>query len=197
MPRRARMAVPGIPWRIIQRENNPSACFYAEEDYRRYLDTLQEQAERHACAIHAYVLMTNHVHLWLTLTRQDSVGLLMKHLGQWYVQYINLTYRRSGTLWEGCYRSCLARDPEYVLGCYRYIEMNPMLADMVGHPREYRWSSYRANAEGEWNRVITPHQDYLGLGASDQDCRESYRSLFSSHLWRGIRVRAIFSAQVR
>jgi len=126
--------------------------------------------------------MTNHVHLLLIPTREDSAGLLMKHLGQRYVQYINRTYRRSGTLWEERYRSCLARDPEYVLGCNRYIEMNPVRADMVGYPKEYRWSSYRANAEGERDRVVTPHQDYLGLGASDEDRRESYRSLFSSHL---------------
>ncbi len=182
MPRRARIAVPGIPWHIIQRGNNRSACFYAYEDYRRYLDTLQEQAEKHGCAIHAYVLMTNHVHLLLTPAREDSAGLLMKHLGQRYVQYINRTYRRSGTLWEGRFRSCLARDPEYVLGCYRYIEMNPVRAAMVRHPGEYRWSSYRANAEGERDSVITLHQDYLHLGSSDDNRRESYRGLFNAHL---------------
>lgn len=182
MPRRARIAVPGIPWHIIQRGNNRSACFYADEDYRRYLDTLQEQAEKHGCAIHAYVLMTNHVHLLLTPARENSAGLLMKHLGQRYVQYINRAYRRSGTLWEGRFRSCLARDPEYVLGCYRYIEMNPVRAAMVGHPGEYRWSSYRANAEGERDRVITPHQDYLRLGCSDENRRENYRGLFKAHL---------------
>ncbi len=182
MPRRARLAVPGIPWHIIQRGNNRTACFYAEEDCRRYLDTLREQAEKHGCAIHAYVLMTNHVHLLLTPMREDSVGLLMKHLGQRYVQYINRTYRRSGTLWEGRFRSCLARDQTYVLGCYRYIELNPVRADMVGHPREYRWSSYRANAEGMQDSVITPHEDYLRLGGSDEARWEHYRNLFKAHL---------------
>jgi putative transposase len=182
MPRRARIAVPGIPWHIIQRGNNRSACFFTDEDRRRYLDTLREQAEKHGCAIHAYVLMTNHVHLLLTPAREDSAGLLMKHLGQRYVQYVNRTYRRSGTLWEGRFRSCLARDPEYVLGCYRYIELNPVRAAMVGHPGEYRWSSYRANAEGERDRVITPHEDYLRLGPADESRRESYRALFRAHL---------------
>lgn len=182
MPRRARLSVPGIPWHIIQRGNNRTACFYAEEDYRRYLDTLEEQAERHACAIHAYVLMTNHVHLLLTPAREDSAGLLMKHLGQRYVQYINRTYRRSGTLWEGRYRSCLARDQEYVLACYRYIEMNPVRAGMVGHPGEYRWSSYRVNAEGGRDRLITPHPDYVRLGRAEDSRRESYRNLFKTHL---------------
>jgi hypothetical protein len=93
--------------------------------------------------------MTNHVHLLLTPARTDSVGLLMKHLGQRYVQYINRSYRRSGTLWEGRFRSCLAQSEDYVLACYRYIELNPVRANMVAHPRDYRFSSYRANAEGD------------------------------------------------
>lgn len=131
MPRRARLSIPGIPWHIIQRGNNRTACFYADEDYRRYLDTLGEQAEKHGCQIHAYVLMTNHVHLLITPEREESAGLLMKHLGQRYVQYVNRTYRRSGTLWESRFRSCLAREEEYVLACYRYIELNPVRADMV------------------------------------------------------------------
>jgi putative transposase len=182
MPRRARVDVSGIAWHIIQRGNNRSACFFADEDRRRYLDTLREQSEKHGCAIHAYVLMTNHVHLLLTPAGKGGAGQLMKHLGQRYVQYINRTYRRSGTLWEGRFRSCLARDPEYVLGCYRYIELNPVRASMADHPREYHWSSYRANAEGERDRVITPHQDYLRLGNSDESRRDSYRDLFKAHL---------------
>lgn len=116
MPRRARLA---IAWHVIQRGINRSACFYAEEDYRRYLDTLHEQGVRHGCAIHAYVLMTNRVHLLLTPEKPESAVLMMKHLGQRYVQYINRTYRRSGVLWEGHFRSCLERREDYVLSCYR------------------------------------------------------------------------------
>ncbi|MEE9342167.1 MAG: transposase [Gammaproteobacteria bacterium] len=89
MPRRARLAIAGIPWHIIQRGNNRSACFYTDEDYRRYLKTLAEQAEKFECAVHAYCLMTNHVHLLLTLGEQNSAALLVKHLGQRYVRYIN------------------------------------------------------------------------------------------------------------
>jgi putative transposase len=182
MPRRARLSVPGGAWHVIQRGNNRSACFYGDEDYSRYLDTLREQAVKYECAIHAYVLMTNHVHLLVTPAKSESMGLLMKHLGQRYVQYVNRTYRRSGTLWEGRYRSCLARDEQYVLGCYRYIELNPVRAGMIQHPRAYHWSSYRANAEGKRESLITPHQDYLGLGRSDASRRENYRSLFKVHL---------------
>ena len=176
MPRRARITIAGIPWHVIQRGNNRSACFYAEEDYRRYLETLHEQATQHGCAIHAYVLMTNHVHLLLTPNRPDGVALLMKHLGQRYVQYINRTYRRSGTLWEGRFRSCLTQSEDYVLSCYRYIELNPVRADMVRHPRDYCWSSYRANGEGYPDPVITPHEEYLRLG------RDAYRDLFTAHM---------------
>lgn len=156
MPRRARLAVPGIPWHIIQRGNNRSPCFYADEDYRRYLDTLAEQAVKYDCAIHAYVLMTNHVHLLLTPQQEDSAALLMKHLGQRYVQYINRTYRRSGTLWEGRFKSCLAQEERYVLTCYRYIELNPVRANMVARPEDYRWSSYHTNGIGQPDPLITP-----------------------------------------
>jgi putative transposase len=114
MPRRARLSIPGIPWHIIQRGNNRSACFHAEEDFQFYLHYLAEFATKFGCAIHAYVLMTNHVHLLLTPQQADSASLLMKHLGQRYVQYINRTYQRSGTLWEGRFRSCLTQTEDYV-----------------------------------------------------------------------------------
>ncbi len=182
MPRRARLTIPGIPWHIIQRGNNRTACFYAEEDYRRYLDTLKEQAEKFGCTVHAYVLMTNHVHLLLTPEREDSAGLLMKHLGQRYVQYVNRRYRRSGTLWEGRFRSCLTQSEDYVLACYRYIELNPVRADMVRHPRDYRWSSYRANAEGAADPLITAHAEYLRLGRREPERHDAYRQLFQAHL---------------
>ncbi len=139
MPRRARLSVPGIPWHIIQRGNNRSACFYSDEDYQFYLELLKDLSEKFSCDIHAYVLMTNHVHLLLTPGKKDSAALLMKNLGQRYVQYINHTYRRSGTLWEGRFRSCLTQSEDYVLACYRYIELNPVRADMVAHPRDYPW----------------------------------------------------------
>jgi len=182
MPRRARLAVPGISWHIIQRGNNRNACFYAEADYHYYLSTLGEQAAKYGCAIHAYVLMTNHVHLLVTPEKTDSAALMMKHLGQRYVQYINRTYRRSGTLWEGRFKSCLAQEKAYVLTCYRYIELNPVRADMVNHPRDYPWSSYRANGEGKEDRLLTPHDDYLRLGMTGRERETAYRGLFQAHL---------------
>ena len=182
MPRRARISIPGIPWHIIQRGNNRSACFYADEDYPLYLHHLQEQAEKYDCKIHAYVLMTNHVHILLTPEKEDSAALLMKNLGQRYVQYINRTYRRSGTLWEGRYRSCLTQSEEYVLACYRYIELNPVRADMVKHPRDYKWSSYRYNAEGQKNEILTPHEQYIRIDKQELSRRKTYRALFKAHM---------------
>lgn len=182
MPRRARLSVPGIPWHITQRGNNRSVCFHAEEDYQLYLHYLEEFAAKFGCAIHAYALMTNHVHLLLTPQRLDSASLLMKHLGQRYVQYINRVYKRSGTLWEGRFRSCLTHSEEYVLACYRYIELNPVRAGMVSQPQHYRWTSYHANAMGKASSLITPHEEYLRLGRDKEARLEVYRALFKAHL---------------
>src|SRR5438105_2497922 len=143
MPRRARLTAAGVPAHVIQRGNNRGACFFADDDYAFYVHYLEELAKQFGCAIHAYVLMTNHVHLLLTPEQANSASQLMKHLGQRYVQYVNRSYRRSGTLWEGRFRSCLTQEETYVLACYRYIELNPVRAQMARHPREYRWSSYR------------------------------------------------------
>jgi putative transposase len=182
MPRRARLSLPGIAWHIIQRGNNRSVCFFAEEDYRFYLHHLQELALRFGCAVHAYVLMPNHVHLLLTPEREDSAPLVMKHLGQRYVQYVNRAYRRSGTLWEGRYRSCLTQAEDYVLACYRYIELNPVRAGMVNQPRDYRWSSYHANALGKADGVVRPHEQYLRLARTQVARRKAYRELCRAHL---------------
>jgi putative transposase len=182
MPRRARLNLSGIPWHIIQRGNNRGACFYADEDYRRYLYELKELSVRCGCAVHAYVLMTNHVHLLLTPRTTDSAALLMKHLGQRYVQYVNRTYKRSGTLWEGRFRSCLTQSEDYVLACYRYIEQNPVRARMVNHTRDYRWSSHRANAEGKYDALVTPHDEYLRLGRGEDERRQAYQALFKAQL---------------
>lgn len=182
MPRRARISIPGIPWHIIQRGNNKAACFYADEDYELYLHHLKEQAEKCGCNVHAYVLMTNHVHLLLTPEMENSAGLLMKNLGQRYVQYINRTYKRSGTLWEGRFRSCLTQTEDYVMSCYRYIELNPVRANMVQHPRDYKWSSYKTNAEGKASVLIQPHNQYINLDPNELIRRKAYRALFKAHI---------------
>lgn len=182
MPRRSRLQAAGLPVHIIQRGNNRQACFFADEDYRFFLECLAKLAKRFRCALHAYVLMTNHFHLLLTSELQAGPSLLMKFLGQRYVQYVNRTYRRTGSLWEGRFRSSLVQTERYVLGCYRYVEMNPVRANMVKHPLEYPWSSYAANADGKPVAWLTPHGEYLALGLNEEKRREAYRDLFTTEL---------------
>lgn len=178
--------LPNVPVHLIQRGNNREDCFFADDDYRFFLEWLKEYAHTEGCRVHAYVLMTNHVHLLLTGKQADSVGNLMKRLGQRYVQYVNRTYQRSGTLWEGRFRSCLANEEHYVLGCYRYIERNPVRAGMVEHPADYRWSSYHVNGQGEKSTLIKPHKLYKSLGSTPAERIAAYRELFRYQLDPGL-----------
>jgi putative transposase len=148
MPRKPRMYLPSIPAHIVQRGNNRDACFFSDDDYLYYLEVLGQGLRRYGVKLHAYCLMTNHVHL--LMTPKDNVGIsrVMQHLGRLYVLYINRTYRRSGTLWEGRHKASLVNAEEYLLTCYRYIELNPVAAGMVNTPEQYRWSSYRWHAWG-------------------------------------------------
>ncbi|MGH6894673.1 MAG: transposase, partial [Dongiaceae bacterium] len=133
--------------------------------------------------VHAYCLMTNHVHLLFTpLAGEDACAALMKNLSQHYVQHVNRIHGRTGTLWEGRYRSCVAASEAYVLACYRYIELNPVRAGIVAHPHEYLWSSYRGNAEGRADSLLVPHAAFQGLGDGGARCRDAYRSLLESTL---------------
>ncbi len=182
MPRKPRLQAAGLPVHIIQRGNNRQACFFAEEDYRFFLDHLAKLTKRFRCSLHAYVLMTNHFHLLLSSDLVNGPSLVMKFLGQRYVQYVNRVYKRSGTLWEGRFRSSLVQTQHYVLGCYRYIEMNPVRANMVKHPIDYRWSSYATNAEGKKVEWLTPHGEYLALAAEESNRLAAYRGLFATDL---------------
>ena len=164
MARLPRFSLTGVPQHVIQRGNNRQACFAADEDYRFYLDCLRDASQRYRCAIHAYVLMTNHVHLLVTPGETGAISRFMQHVGRRYVQHFNFLYQRSGTLWEGRYKSSLVDAENYLLTCYRYIEMNPVRAAMVREPVEYRWSSHRANALGHPDSVLTPHALYLPDG---------------------------------
>ncbi|MFT6403091.1 MAG: putative transposase [Pseudohongiellaceae bacterium] len=121
--------------------------------------------------------MTNHAHLLVTPHEKDSASLLMKHLGQRYVQFINRTYQRTGTLWDGRFKSCLTQEERYVLACYRYIELNPVRAGKAPHPRDYLWSSYGCNGAGNPNALITPHLQYLGLSANSEEQLNNYSGL--------------------
>lgn len=181
MARLPRYVLPGQPQHIIQRGNNRQTIFAADADYQFFRDALIEAAEKHALRIHAYVWMTNHIHLLATPEREHSISKVFQSVGRKYVQYFNFTYRRSGTLWEGRYRATVVDSERYLLTLMRYIELNPVRADMVAHPRDYPWSSYRFNADGEQGSNsdwLTPHREYLRLGRSAGGRQSAYRQLF-------------------
>ena len=182
MPRRPRITIPGVPSHLIQRGNNRQACFFADKDYRLYLNWLDEYSKETGCLVHAYALMTNHVHLLITPRTDGATGVLMKRLWQRFVQYINRTYRRSGTLWEGRFRSCLVQEDEYLLACHRYIELNPVRAGIVAHPADYPWSSYRSNAQGESSELLVTHPVYAALADNERSRQFAYRELFRYEL---------------
>ncbi len=179
MPRKPRFNLPGIPQHVIQRGNNREACFASTRDYHQYLDDLSESAEKFDCRLHAYVLMSNHVHLLVTPMSDNGVSKMMQAIGRRYVYYFNKTHDRSGTLWEGRYRSSLIDSDQYLLTCMRYIEMNPVRARLVEYPGLYAWSSYATNARGALSDLIEPHPLYQELGSSEKSRLSAYRALFS------------------
>ncbi|MBL4775227.1 MAG: transposase [Mariprofundus sp.] len=182
MSRQPRFVLPGQPQHVIQRGNNRDVIFVADEDYHFYLEKLESACNRFECELHAYVLMTNHVHLLMTPLTAQGIAKVMQSLGRYYVQYFNYQYKRTGTLWEGRYKSTLLDSEMYLLTCYRYIEMNPVRAGMVDHPSDYPWSSYACNAVGKANLMLSPHDLYLQLGDNDAARQSSYRALFDTHL---------------
>lgn len=182
MPRKPRFILPGQPQHVIIRGINRESIFYAEADYRYYLNKLKEALVKHECCCHAYVLMTNHVHLLLTPKTEQGISKVIQMLGRYYVQYFNYSYGRTGTLWEGRYKATLIDSESYLFTCYRYIELNPVRAQMVEHPSDYPWSSYRYNAVGEDNSLITPHYQYSKLRESNASRQAAYRALFKAHI---------------
>jgi putative transposase len=182
MPRRPRIHLDNIPLHIVQRGHNREPCFFGEEDYASYLHWLKEALAENQCALHAYVLMTNHVHLLLTPRKAEAVPRLIISLGRRYVQYVNRTYKRTGTLWDSRYKSSLVQADTYLLTCQRYIELNPVRAAMVDDPAHYRWTSYRANGLGQVDSRLAPHSVYLELGSTDKQRQSAYRDLFRHHL---------------
>ena len=179
MPRLPRFVLVGHPQHVIVRGNNREPIFYTDEDYKFYLEKLKLACEKHDCELHAYVLMTNHIHLLISPNKKNGISKVIQMLGRYYVQYFNHTYQRTGTLWEGRYKSTLIDSELYALSCYRYIELNPVRANMVEHPSEYPWSSYRFNALGDTNELVRPHELYSRLGKTLESRCEAYRSLFT------------------
>ena len=177
MAREPRLFLPGVPLHIVDRGNARQACFFSDEDRLHYLKDLRDATCNHGAALHAYVLMTNHVHLLLTPSDPASVPDMIKRVAQSHAQYINWRYRRTGSVWEGRYKAAHVESETYLLVCQRYVDLNPVRAGMVQVAGEYRWSSYRSNAEGRANPLVTPHPLYTALGKDAASRQQYYRKL--------------------
>src|SRR4051812_2343596 len=179
MARHPRLVVPDVALHIVQRGVDRRDCFAHDSDYLVYLSTLRELVAHKKCALHAYCLMTNHVHLLLTPPDALACATLMRDLGQRYVSYFNRRHGRSGTLWEGRFRSCLVDSAQYVVACYRYIERNPVRAGMVSAAHVYAWSSHSSNIGLRIDPSLTPHAEYMALGLEGGSRVDAYAQLFN------------------
>jgi len=178
MPRRPRIFVPGLPVHVIQRGNNKGQVFFGPKDAQQYLDWLAEASALHGIQVHAYVLMTNHVHLLVSPETAHSLPRAMRHVNWRYSRYINDTQSRTGSLWEGRYRACLIEADDYFFACSRYIELNPVRAGLAKSPSAYRWSSYKANALGVTDPVLQPHGLYAALAGTAEARTAAYLAMF-------------------
>jgi putative transposase len=178
MPRLPRYSIPGQPQHVIQRGNNRSLIFKAADEFQFFRECLRSARDRSGCQIHAYVFMTNHVHLLLSPGDPHGISDLMQSLGRRYVKYFNDRHARTGTLFEGRFRATVVDTEEYLLTCYRYIEENPVRAGLAQNAAGYRWSSHAANAYGAEDNLVTPHERYEALGSTRETRQATYRALF-------------------
>ncbi len=178
MARLPRLYADGIPQHIIQRGNNRQNCFFDSLDKRIYIKYLNRASNSEGVAIHAYVLMSNHIHILATPQTEKSCPRMMQSLGVRYVTYFNKRHKRTGTLWDGRYKATLVDTDRYFFTVSRYIELNPVRAEMTTHPSDYAWSSYRHNAQGKQDNVITPHDLCMGLGSTPHMRHAAYANFF-------------------
>lgn len=178
MGRSARLVVPDVALHMVQRGNNRQDCFLHDNDRLVYLSLLRNGVVFRHCALHAYCLMTNHIHLLVTPRDAEACSLMMRDVGRDYAAYFNRRYERTGSLWERPFKSCLVDSAAYVLACYRYIERNPVRAQMVDHPGAYPWSSYQANALRH-DALLTPHPEYIALSADTSKRHTAYQRMLA------------------
>lgn len=172
--------IPGHTLHVIQRGRLHAECFFIAQDHIAYLGWLHDYARRTGCAVHAYVLMGNHVHLLLTPSLKGGVAAFMHLLGKRYARHVAEIWRREGALWEEGFDATPVHNNRYVLACMRYIELNPVRARMAARPEQFPWSSHRCNAFGEENALLTPHSAYAVLGRGVAARQAAYRDLFKS-----------------
>ncbi|MBK1692774.1 transposase [Ectothiorhodospira mobilis] len=174
MPRRPRLEIPGMAHHVVQRGVDRQAVFFDPGCCLVYLQALREQAGKCGVRIHAWCLMTNHIHLLATPDEPGGLARLMHALNRSYVHWVNARYRRMGPLWSGRYKSGLIGDDAHLLTCMRYIELNPVRARMVDHPDAYPWSSWHANTGRRHSTLITPHPVFCALGAGPEERHRRY-----------------------
>lgn len=184
MPRSLRFCPAGFPQHVIQRGVNRQFCFVDDQDKGFYIRLLTEYAAELEVQVHAWVLMSNHVHLLCTPGSDRTISLLMQSVGRRYVQYFNLKYERTGGLWEGRFRSFVVESQRYFLTCQRYVELNPVRAGMVTLPGGYAWSSFRCHGMGKESDLHSPHPEYLALGKTSRERIRAYHQLFAEALRR-------------
>ena len=177
MARLPRLTVPGYPHHIIQRGNNRQAIFSGPADYELLLSLIDEHARKQQVAIHAYVLMSNHFHLLATPETAEGIPQMMQAVGRRYVRTYNLRHARTGTLWEGRYKSTLIQAERYLLACMVYTDLNPVRAGMVAEPANYPWSSYQHYSGRKVDKLITPHPLYWELGNTPFAREQAYTEL--------------------
>jgi putative transposase len=182
MPRPLRICLPGLTLHVVHRGNNRQRTFHSDDDFRLYLELLVHACRRYETQTHAYVLMSNHVHLLMTSKHATGVSRTMQMVGSNFVRAVNEKHARTGTLWEGRFKSSPIDAESYCLACYRYIELNPVRAGMVSTPADYRWSSYLENTGQRTPRVTVPHPSFLALAATDAERIEKYRGIVKMRL---------------
>jgi putative transposase len=179
MPRLACPEEPRVTLHVVQRGRARLACFSCAGDRVAYLQALRECTEREQCAIHAYALMGNHVHLLFTPARANGAARLMTAVAARYARHLAEEYCHEGAVWEEPYDASPVHARRHLLACMRYIEENPVRAGLAAHPGVYPWSSYRANTLGEDDTLLTPHAHYYSLGRSPAERRAAYAALFA------------------
>ena len=182
MPRKPRFYLPGVPVHLVQRGHCRDPIFFDRQDYVTYLHWVKVSSTKYDIAIHAFVLMTNHVHILVTPKNGPEISLFMQFIGRRYVPYINHKYGRSGSLCEGRYKASLVQEEDYFLKVMRYIELNPVRANMVDALGHYRWSSYCHNCGVKKIKFIEFHQTYLALGSTEPLRSQAYIDLFQQDL---------------
>jgi putative transposase len=178
MARLPRLVIPNQPLHIMHRGNNRQGIFESEEDIVRIKEDICYALEKSGCQLHTYVIMTNHLHLLLTPESKEQLAVFMQAMANKYVRYFNAKHRRTGTIWEGRYKSCLVDSEQYLFTLYKYIEMNPIKANMVESLIDYPWSSYAHHALGQADALISEHPLYQTLGKNIEARCDAYQALF-------------------